>query len=154
VETRHTTYACSQVITVTAISFLLFLLHHIPPPYPDELMLCRGFQVGNSPQIDHVNQMQDRSHTHARARHMQTGTGHVGTNFMRKQGHGPRGQGQDRRTQTALLTSVGLCCRTNSMGRHAQTGARHAVEAPGQWYLACRYRCRLSASTEPVTREM
>jgi len=35
---------------------------------------------------------------------------------------------------------------------HAHIG--HAVEAPGQWYLACRYRCRLSASTEPVTREM
>jgi len=30
----------------------------------------------------------------------------------------------------------------------------HAVEAPGELYLACRYRCRLSASAELATREI
>jgi len=65
----------------------------------------------------------------------------------------------------ALCRPTGLHCRTNSTARDAQTGERHwyVLTKGMQWNhpgkgtvrrLACRYQCRLSASTELATREM
>jgi len=64
-----------------------------------------------------------------RARHAQVGAGHV---------------------HTKALCRPGLFCRNNSTGKAlAHDDRGYAVGAPWQWYLASRYRCPLSASTEP-----
>jgi len=67
--------------------------------------------------------------------------GNARTKGTCKQGHGTFKQGQDMRTaqHTKDFVNVVLCqhqlrCRTNSTGRHAKPGARHAYWAcNGSW---------------------
>jgi len=83
-----------------------------------------------------------RASTTAWAGHAQAGAGHA----CKHNWQGTRKQGAGHASIKTLYRPTGLCCRTNSTGRHVQAHRGHAVEAPGQWYLACRCRCCLSAS--------
>jgi len=83
-----------------------------------------------------------RASTTAWARHAQAGAGHA----CKHNWEGRRKQGAGHASIKTLCPPTGLCCRTNSTGRHVQAHRGHAVEAPGQWYLACRCRCCLFVS--------